>query len=66
MLGHANLEIMQSYTQVSIRQLKVVHTATHPGRLAKVGQHPMEAELEPSLSDSLEALNQKAEEKREN
>ncbi|HEY6371867.1 MAG TPA: site-specific tyrosine recombinase XerC [Candidatus Sulfotelmatobacter sp.] len=31
MLGHADLESTQVYTQVSIRQLKQIHTATHPG-----------------------------------
>jgi integrase/recombinase XerD len=31
MLGHADLQSTQVYTQVSIRQLKQVHTATHPG-----------------------------------
>ena len=33
MLGHASLETTQIYTQVSIRQLKQIHTATHPARL---------------------------------
>ena len=31
MLGHAELSTTQIYTQVSIRKLKQVHTATHPG-----------------------------------
>ena len=30
MLGHSNLESTQVYTQVSIRNLKQIHTATHP------------------------------------
>lgn len=30
MLGHARLETTQIYTQVSIRTLQQVHTATHP------------------------------------
>ncbi len=33
LLGHAKLETTQIYTQVSIRQLKEVHTRTHPARL---------------------------------
>ena len=33
MLGHAELSTTQIYTQVSIRQLKAIHTATHPGRM---------------------------------
>jgi integrase/recombinase XerD len=36
MLGHAELSTTQIYTQVSIRQLKAIHTATHPGRLPGV------------------------------
>ena len=35
MLGHAKLETTQIYTQVSIRKLKEVHTASHPARLKK-------------------------------
>ncbi len=31
MLGHAELSTTQIYTQVSIRALKAIHTATHPG-----------------------------------
>ena len=31
MLGHANLETTQIYTQVSIGKLKAIHSATHPG-----------------------------------
>ncbi|MDO8312390.1 MAG: site-specific tyrosine recombinase XerC, partial [Sideroxyarcus sp.] len=37
MLGHANLETTQIYTQVSIRKLKDIHTATHPGRVIVPG-----------------------------
>ena len=33
MLGHAELSTTQIYTQVSIRKLKEIHTATHPGKL---------------------------------
>jgi integrase/recombinase XerD len=32
MLGHAELSTTQIYTQVSIRKLKDIHTATHPGK----------------------------------
>lgn len=38
-LGHSELKSTQRYTQVSIARLKAVHTATHPGRMPKVGQH---------------------------
>lgn len=32
MLGHANLKTTEIYTQVSIKALKAVHTATHPAK----------------------------------
>jgi integrase/recombinase XerD len=32
MLGHAELSTTQIYTQVSVRKLKAIHTATHPGK----------------------------------
>jgi integrase/recombinase XerD len=41
MLGHAKLETTQIYTQVSIRKLKEIHTATHPG--AKLERHAARA-----------------------
>lgn len=34
MLGHTDLKTTEIYTQVSIRQLKQIHTARHPARLA--------------------------------
>lgn len=37
-LGHANLNTTQIYAQVSIRMLKDIHTATHPGRVITAGQ----------------------------
>jgi integrase/recombinase XerD len=39
MLGHAELSTTQIYTQVSIRALKDIHTATHPGRPITAGRH---------------------------
>lgn len=33
LLGHANVSTTQIYTQVSIRQLKQVHTLTHPAKM---------------------------------
>jgi integrase/recombinase XerD len=50
MLGHAKLETTQIYTQVSIRKLKEIHSATHPAaRLARVVK--MDANVEASTSD---------------
>lgn len=41
MLGHANLETTQIYTQVSIRKLQEIHAATHPS--AKRGRYSAES-----------------------
>ncbi|HNX49619.1 MAG TPA: site-specific tyrosine recombinase XerC [Thermoanaerobaculaceae bacterium] len=49
MLGHAKLETTQIYTQVSIRQLKAIHSATHPGaklRRSQAGDGSQEAEAQ--------------------
>ncbi len=35
MLGHAKLDTTTIYTQVSIRKLKEIHTATHPARMKR-------------------------------
>jgi integrase/recombinase XerD len=35
LLGHADLSTTEVYTQVSIRKLKEIHTATHPARLKR-------------------------------
>jgi integrase/recombinase XerD len=35
MLGHVKIDTTQIYTQVSIRKLKEIHTATHPARLPR-------------------------------
>ena len=47
LLGHAGLSTTQIYTQVAIRKLKEIHTATHP---AKVGNTVLD-ELKDELDD---------------
>lgn len=42
MLGHANLTSTQIYTHVSIRKLKEIHAETHPARLHKSIEKPLE------------------------
>ncbi len=42
MLGHVKLDTTQIYTQVSIRKLKEIHTATHPARSARTTQLSVE------------------------
>jgi integrase/recombinase XerD len=64
MLGHVKLETTQIYTQVSIRQLKEIHTATHPG--AKLDGRRARATTEddatPGTDDLLTALAAEASE----
>lgn len=38
MLGHAKVSTTQVYTQVSIRALKEIHTATHPAKFGRAGR----------------------------
>jgi integrase/recombinase XerD len=59
MLGHAELSTTQIYTQVSIRKLKEIHTATHPGkaRTARSPASPSAAvEVAPTAEDILTLL----------
>ncbi len=66
MLGHAELSTTQIYTQVSIRKLKQIHTATHPGRLRgkRAGnpgaEHDESSSAAPSAEDVLAALDAEA------
>lgn len=46
MLGHADVSTTQIYTQVSIRQLKEIHTATHPARLEKQKENQQAGDAE--------------------
>lgn len=57
MLGHAKLETTQIYTQVSIRQLKSIHSATHPG--AGLGRSPVALDdPEPTAEDLLQRIHE--------
>jgi integrase/recombinase XerD len=62
MLGHASLETTQVYTLVSIRKLKAIHTATHPGKMPEAVRKRLEEEAEPSAEELLAQLDQEAEE----
>jgi len=57
MLGHTKLESTQIYTRVSIRKLKEIHTAMHPGRLERTSHaaEPGADDEEDDLLDSLAA-----------
>ena len=64
---------ISSYTQVSIRHLKDIHTATHPAKLPEAVQRRLEAQgglipgedVEPTAEELLEALALEAEEEEE-
>jgi integrase/recombinase XerD len=74
MLGHAELSTTQIYTQVSIRKLKEIHSATHPAKVrnARVkadsgDAHESTAAVEssapaPTVNDILAALAAEADE----
>jgi len=64
MLGHADISTTQIYTQVSIRQLKEIHTATHPAKLERPS--PQQILAEEGDGDLLQALATEAEEESEN
>lgn len=63
LLGHADISTTTIYTRVSIRQLKAVHTACHPGAtntasrrsptLDRTGDDALAAHLEAWLNDEL-------------
>jgi integrase/recombinase XerD len=61
MLGHASLETTQIYTKVSIRALKAIHTATHPGRMPEAGKRRLEGDPDPTPDDLKAALAEGAE-----
>jgi integrase/recombinase XerD len=44
MLGHTHLSTTSLYTQVGIRQLKEIHTATHPARMGRTERADEESE----------------------
>lgn len=50
MLGHASLSTTQIYTQVSIRLLKQIHSATHPAQLERCGESSFPPEDEESMA----------------
>lgn len=50
MLGHAELSTTQIYTQVAIRQLKAIHSATHPANTRKIDKPARDAVLDEAQS----------------
>jgi integrase/recombinase XerD len=60
MLGHSSLSTTEIYTQVSIRKLKEIHTATHPARLART--RTAEADTLPDADALFTALAAEADE----
>jgi len=77
MLGHAELSTTQIYTQVSIRKLKEIHSATHPAKVrsARVQADSGDANEStvavgsptpaPTVNDVLAALAAEADDERE-
>jgi integrase/recombinase XerD len=75
MLGHASPTTTQIYAQVSIRALKAIHTATHPGKPVRPRNHdaleqalldaPTEPAPAPDIGALLAALDEEAREEDE-
>jgi len=53
MLGHARLDTTQIYTQVSIRLLKQIHSATHPAAALKHSPETALPLADPAVADEL-------------
>jgi integrase/recombinase XerD len=59
MLGHAELSTTEIYTQVSIRKLKQIHAATHPGAVLRPRARPADVagdEPAPTADELLSSL----------
>jgi integrase/recombinase XerD len=56
MLGHSDLQSTMVYTQVSIRNLKQIHTATHPGATLERTPQAPNPSAEQQKADLLRAL----------
>lgn len=56
MLGHANLETTQIYTQVSMTKLKEIHSATHPARLQRASKADAAQPVDEDVQALLEAI----------
>ena len=72
MLGHAELSTTQIYTQVSIRKLKEIHSATHPAKVrsarvkaASADESTIVAAPAPTVDDILALLAAEADEERD-
>jgi integrase/recombinase XerD len=65
MLGHTDLKTTEIYTQVSIRQLKQIHTATHRARLALSNHAHTNESAESARAELLSTLDAEAEEDNE-
>jgi integrase/recombinase XerD len=67
MLGHAELSTTQIYTQVSIRKLKEIHTATHPAKARQTrsnaaSQDPAASAATPTVDELFNSLAAEARE----
>jgi integrase/recombinase XerD len=60
MLGHAELSTTEIYTQVSIRTLKAIHAATHPGKMPEAGRKGLQEAPEFTAEDLLALLAREA------
>ncbi|MGH3266261.1 MAG: tyrosine-type recombinase/integrase [Trebonia sp.] len=52
MLGHADISTTHIYTQVSLRQLRAIHTATHPAASNQPRRHRAAADPRPAAFET--------------
>jgi integrase/recombinase XerD len=66
MLGHVELSTTEIYTQVSIKKLKEIHTATHPAKARRSKTLTLDdPESRPTVEDVLDVLDAEGEEEAE-
>jgi integrase/recombinase XerD len=56
MLGHEDIKTTQIYTQVAIRTLQQIHSATHPGALLERGEKPSTKATDPDAETLFQML----------
>jgi integrase/recombinase XerD len=66
MLGHAKLDTTQIYTHVSVRMLKEIHSATHPGaKLEAQPKHTSNSQDERQKTELVASLEEESREEEE-
>lgn len=65
MLGHEDIKTTQIYTQVAIRTLQQIHSATRPGAMLERGEKPSTKAVDPDAETLFQMLAADDEDDRE-